>query len=107
MALLEPDPGKLRPPRTQGPATDRVLDDRVSGTPDALREDLVRLLGSQKVLHSLSDLVKYASDASPYRFVPKAVVIAESIEDVSAVLRYAHGHGREIVFRAAGTSLNG
>jgi hypothetical protein len=65
MALLEADPGKLRPPKTQGPATDRVPDDRASGTPDALREDLVRLLGPQKVLHSLSDLVKYASDASP------------------------------------------
>ncbi|WP_327371162.1 FAD-binding and (Fe-S)-binding domain-containing protein [Streptomyces sp. NBC_01217] len=107
MTLLEPDPGKLRPPSTQGPATDRVPDDRASGTPDTLREDLVRLLGSHKVLHSLSDLVKYASDASPYRFVPKAVVIAESVEDVAAVLRYAHEHRREIVFRAAGTSLNG
>ncbi|MFF3576047.1 FAD-binding and (Fe-S)-binding domain-containing protein [Streptomyces mirabilis] len=107
MALLEPDPEKLRPPKTLGPAADRVPEDRASGTPEGLREDLVRLLGSRKVLHSLSDLVKYASDASPYRFVPRAVVIAESVEDVAAVLRYAHEHRREIVFRAAGTSLNG
>ncbi|MCX5097019.1 FAD-binding oxidoreductase [Streptomyces sp. NBC_00365] len=107
MALLEPEPGKLRPRKTQGPAADRVTDDRASGSPDALREDLVHLLGPGKVLHTLSDLVKYASDASPYRFVPKVVVVAESIEDVAAVLRYAHEHRREIVFRAAGTSLNG
>ncbi|MFI6725901.1 FAD-binding oxidoreductase [Streptomyces sp. R-74717] len=107
MALLDPEPGKLRPRQTQGPATDRVPDERASGTPDALREDLVRLLGSRKVLHTLSDLVKYASDASPYRFVPQVVVIAENVEDVAAVLRYAHEHRREIVFRAAGTSLNG
>ncbi|MCX5345035.1 FAD-binding and (Fe-S)-binding domain-containing protein [Streptomyces atratus] len=107
MALLDPEPGKLRPRQTQGPATDRVPDERASGTPDALREDLVRLLGSRKVLHTLSDLVKYASDASPYRFVPQVVVIAESVEDVAAVLRYAHEQRREIVFRAAGTSLNG
>ncbi|MEE1812368.1 FAD-binding and (Fe-S)-binding domain-containing protein [Streptomyces sp. BE133] len=107
MALLDPEPGKLRPRQTQGPAIDRVPDERASGTPDALREDLVRLLGSRKVLHTLSDLVKYASDASPYRFVPQVVVIAENVEDVAAVLRYAHEQHREIVFRAAGTSLNG
>ncbi|GGT58535.1 oxidoreductase [Streptomyces atratus] len=107
MALLDPEPGKLRPRQTQGPAIDRVPDERASGTPDALREDLVRLLGSRKVLHTLSDLVKYASDASPYRFVPQVVVIAENVEDVAAVLRYAHEQRREIVFRAAGTSLNG
>ncbi|MGW1006105.1 FAD-binding and (Fe-S)-binding domain-containing protein [Streptomyces sp. NPDC002520] len=107
MALLDPEPGKLRPPTTGGPAADRVAEDRASGTPEALRTDLVRLLGEHKVLHSLSDLVKYASDASPYRFVPMVVVIAETVEDVAAVLRYAHEHRREIVFRAAGTSLNG
>ncbi|MGV9346168.1 FAD-binding and (Fe-S)-binding domain-containing protein [Streptomyces spiralis] len=107
MAFLEPEPGKLRPLTTGGPAADRVADDRATGTPKALREDLVRLLGPHKVLHTVSDLVKYASDASPYRFVPQVVVIAESVEDVAAVLRYAHEHRREIVFRAAGTSLNG
>jgi D-lactate dehydrogenase len=107
VALFEPEPGKLRPRNIESPAVDRVTDDRASGTPDSLREDLARLLGPRKVLHSLSDLVKYASDASPYRFVPKVVVIAESVEDVAAVLRYAHEHRREIVFRAAGTSLNG
>ncbi|WP_405752665.1 hypothetical protein [Streptomyces sp. NBC_00012] len=42
MALLGPKPGKLRPRQTQGPATDRVPDERASGTPNALREDLGR-----------------------------------------------------------------
>lgn len=107
MALLDPEPGKLRPRQTRPPATDRVPDERASGAPEALRDDLIRLLGSHKVLHTLSDLVKYASDASPYRFVPQVVVIAENVEDVAAVLRYAHEQDREIVFRAAGTSLNG
>jgi D-lactate dehydrogenase len=35
------------------------------------------------------------------------VVIAETADDVAAVLRYAREHDRDIVFRAAGTSLNG
>lgn len=106
-ALLMPKPGALRPTGTDRPASDRVTEDRAAGTPDALREDLIRLLGDRKVLHKLSDLVRYASDASPYRFVPQVVVIAETVDDVAAVLRYAREHHREIVFRAAGTSLNG
>ena len=107
MALLDPKPGALRPAATDGPAIDRVTEDRAAGTPDSLRHDLIRLLGKGKVLHKLSDLVRYASDASPYRFVPQVVVIAETVNDVAAVLRYAREHHREIVFRAAGTSLNG
>ncbi|KUN03384.1 hypothetical protein AQI95_23040 [Streptomyces yokosukanensis] len=52
MALLDPEPGTLRPRTTGGPAGDRVPDDRASGTPETLRKDLVRLLGERKVLHS-------------------------------------------------------
>jgi D-lactate dehydrogenase len=54
MALFHPNPGKLRPRSTHGPAPDRVPDARASGTPEALRADLVRLLGPDKVLHTLS-----------------------------------------------------
>ncbi|MFD4132673.1 FAD-binding and (Fe-S)-binding domain-containing protein [Streptomyces goshikiensis] len=107
MPLLEPEPGALRPRGIGAPAPDRVPERLTSGTPAVLREELTALLGAEKVLWKVSDLVRYASDASPYRFVPQVVVIAEDIDDVSAVLSYAHGRGREVVFRAAGTSLNG
>ncbi|MFB6435160.1 FAD-binding and (Fe-S)-binding domain-containing protein [Streptomyces sp. NPDC056411] len=107
MPLLEPNPQSLRPTDAGPAAPDRVADARASGTPGPLRRDLVALLGPDKVLHRLSDLVAYASDASPYRFVPQVVVVAEDLDDLSAVLSYAHGNGRSVVFRAAGTSLNG
>lgn len=107
MPLLEPKPGALRPRSVSGPAHDRLPDHRAAGTPEPLRGELIELLGAEKVLWKVSDLVRYASDASPYRFVPQVVVIAEDIDDVSAVLSYAHGRQREVVFRAAGTSLNG
>ncbi|MFF4260971.1 FAD-binding and (Fe-S)-binding domain-containing protein [Streptomyces virginiae] len=107
MPLLEPKPGALRPRGIRGPAPDRLPGHRSGGTPEPLRTELTALLGPEKVLWKVSDLVRYASDASPYRFVPQVVVIAEDIDDVSAVLSYAHGRQREIVFRAAGTSLNG
>ncbi|MFJ6755308.1 FAD-binding and (Fe-S)-binding domain-containing protein [Streptomyces sp. NPDC091273] len=107
MPLLEPKPGALRPRSIRGPSPDRLPVHRAAGTPKPLRGELTELLGADKVLWKVSDLVRYASDASPYRFVPQVVVIAEDIDDVSAVLSYAHGRQREVVFRAAGTSLNG
>ncbi|MFD3540444.1 FAD-binding and (Fe-S)-binding domain-containing protein [Streptomyces sp. NPDC058662] len=107
MPLLEPKPGSLRPRGTAGPAPDRVPERMATGTPLPLRTELAELLGAEKVLWKISDLVRYASDASPYRFVPQVVVIAEDIDDVSAVLSYARGRRRDVVFRAAGTSLNG
>ncbi|MEU6622660.1 FAD-binding and (Fe-S)-binding domain-containing protein [Streptomyces litmocidini] len=107
MPLLEPNPQALRPGTKRTPAPDRVPELQARGTPRRLREELTELLGPGKVLSKISDLVRYASDASPYRFVPQVVVVAEDLDDISAVLSYAHGKGREVVFRAAGTSLNG
>ncbi|MEU9605746.1 FAD-binding and (Fe-S)-binding domain-containing protein [Streptomyces sp. NPDC048057] len=110
MPLLEPDPAALRPHESRTPAADRVPDELSHGADERLRDDLTRLLGADKahnVLGKVSDLVKYASDASPYRFLPRVVVIAEDVADVSAVLAYARAEGRHVVFRAAGTSLNG
>ncbi|MGW7019680.1 FAD-binding and (Fe-S)-binding domain-containing protein [Streptomyces decoyicus] len=107
MPLLEPNPQTLRPTAPGSPAHDRVAGHLASGTPEPLRGDLTALLGPDKVLHKISDLVRYASDASPYRFVPQVVVVAEDLDDISAVFSYAHGKGRHVVFRAAGTSLNG
>ncbi|MEU2549560.1 FAD-binding and (Fe-S)-binding domain-containing protein [Streptomyces roseolus] len=107
MPLLEPNPRALRPGRKRTPAPDRVPDLQARGTPRRLREELGALLGPEKILSGVSDLVRYASDASPYRFLPQVVVVAEDVDDVSTVLSYAHGKGREVVFRAAGTSLNG
>uniref|UniRef100_UPI000CD530C3 FAD-binding and (Fe-S)-binding domain-containing protein n=2 Tax=unclassified Streptomyces TaxID=2593676 RepID=UPI000CD530C3 len=107
MPLLEPDSAALRPATDTAPAADRVPPELAEGTPQPLRGDLERLLGAEQVLWRVTDLVKYASDASPYRFLPQVVVTARTVEDVAAVLAYAHGHGRNVVFRAAGTSLNG
>ncbi|RPK81378.1 FAD-binding and (Fe-S)-binding domain-containing protein [Streptomyces sp. ADI98-10] len=107
MPLLEPDPEALRPGTAREPAPDRVTDRSAEGTPEPLRGELTALLGADKVLWKISDLVRYASDASPYRFLPKVVLVPEDLDDVSAILSYAHGKARDVVFRAAGTSLNG
>src|SRR6204780_5374927 len=94
-----------RPP---GPAQDDAVDPgRVDGTAAALRSDLIQLIGPEQVLHRISDLVRYASDASPYRYLPQVVVLPRTIDDVRAILGYCTGPGGHATFRAGGTSLNG
>src|SRR6516165_10548470 len=89
------------------PQRDRAPDALAAGTPPKLRDELVTLLGADRVLARPIDLIRYATDASPYRLFPKAVVIARDIEDVRKVLSYARGTQESVTFRAAGTSLSG
>ena len=86
---------------------DAVDPARVEGTPAALKSDLIQLVGQDQVLHRISDLVRYASDASPYRYLPQVVVVPRTIDDVRAILAYCARTGRHATFRAGGTSLNG
>jgi len=88
-------------------APDRAPDWIANGTPAPLREALAAIVGEANVLGRPLDLLRYASDASPYRLFPKAVVLARHVDDVRAILAYARAHGESVTFRAAGTSLSG
>ncbi|MGB6311183.1 MAG: FAD-binding oxidoreductase, partial [Pseudolabrys sp.] len=92
-------------PRT--PQRDRAPDALAEGTPRGLRDDLVALLGPDRVLSRPIDLIRFATDASPYRLFPKVVVIARTVDDVRRVLEYAQQRHESVTFRAAGTSLSG
>ncbi len=59
------------------------------------------------MLTRATDIVRYASDASPYRLFPKAVVMARDAGDVAKVLAHGRQTATPVVFRAGGTSLNG
>ncbi|MFJ3799714.1 FAD-binding and (Fe-S)-binding domain-containing protein [Streptomyces sp. NPDC090088] len=76
-------------------------------TPRWLREGLAAVVGAEQVLSRPTDLARYASDASPYRYLPRVVVMARDAADVAAVLAFAGRHDLPVTFRAAGTSLNG
>jgi D-lactate dehydrogenase len=94
--------------RPAGPARDDAVDPaRVEGTPATLKSDLIKLIGQDQVRHRVSDLVRYASDASPYRYLPQVVVLPRTVDDVRAILAYCERTGRHATFRAGGTSLNG
>jgi D-lactate dehydrogenase len=94
--------------RPAGPAQDDAVDPaRVEGTPAPLTSDLIELVGREQVLHGISDLVRYASDASPYRYLPQVIVLPRTADDVCSILAYCTRTGRHATFRAGGTSLNG
>jgi D-lactate dehydrogenase len=106
MALLARKPQSLAPPVDE-PAPDRAPDEIAAGVAQPLRGELEALLGADRVLPSAGDIVKYASDASPYRLFPRAVVMAREAGDVAKVLAYGREQGIPVTFRAGGTSLNG
>ncbi|HVY95910.1 MAG TPA: FAD-binding and (Fe-S)-binding domain-containing protein [Solirubrobacterales bacterium] len=97
----------LAPPPTAEPAPDRAPDSLAGGVAQPLRGELEALLGADRLLAKAGDLVKYASDASPYRLFPRAVVVAKEAGDVAKVLAYGREKGIPVTFRAGGTSLNG
>jgi D-lactate dehydrogenase len=88
-------------------APDRAPDEVAAGTAQPLRRELEELLGADRVLGRASDIVRYASDASPYRLLPRAVAMARDAGEVAKLLAYGRGSGIPVVFRAGGTSLNG
>ncbi|MGE0506767.1 MAG: FAD-binding and (Fe-S)-binding domain-containing protein, partial [Solirubrobacterales bacterium] len=89
------------------PAPDAAPDALAAGVAEPLRGELEALLGPDRVLPRPSDIVRYASDASPYRLLPRAVVMAHDATDVVRVLAYGRERGIPVVFRGGGTSLSG
>src|SRR3954453_11593314 len=98
MAIAPPPPSQL--------ADDRIPDELAGGTPEPLRSKLEALLGSGRVLHRVLDLVRYASDASCYRMIPKAVVMAHDAVDVAKVFAFGREHGIPGRRRSGGAPLH-
>jgi len=78
-----------------------------TATATSLRESLVSIVGPDRVLDRPVDLIAFASDASFYRLIPKAVAFAGSVQEVQALFRLSRELGTPMTFRAAGTSLSG
>jgi D-lactate dehydrogenase len=107
MDLLAPDVARIGLPEGAAPAEDRVSDALAGGTPEPLRSQLVAEFGAERVLARVSDLVRYASDASPYRLIPQAVIEAHDAGDVAKAFAFGRRAGIPVTLRGAGTSLNG
>jgi len=104
--LLEPKVERIAP-RSAAPTPDRADDRYAAGTPEPLASELRRIVGPGGLLGRASDLIRYASDASPYRLIPEAVVQPRTVEQVAGLMAHSRDGGPPLVFRSGGTSLNG
>ena len=69
---------------------------------------LAKIVPGEGVIDDRAALRAYESDGlTAYRQPPMIAVLPETVEQVSAVLKYCHGNGIKVVPRGAGTSLSG
>ncbi|WP_231737771.1 FAD-binding protein [Terracidiphilus gabretensis] len=106
LTLLQPCTERITPVEHK-PTHDRAPEDLALGTPLWLRDDLVEILGKEQVHSRVIDLVKYATDASPYRMFPKVVVTPRTVDEVAKIFTYAQEKRLSVTIRSAGSSLSG
>ncbi len=94
-AAQPPKPASLPAGSTALPASEK------------LKQELGQIVEPARVLTRPIELIAFASDASFYRLIPKAVVLAQSVAEIQALFRFSHQQRIPITFRAAGTSLSG
>src|SRR5271166_5832428 len=72
-----------------------------------IKSSLAPQIDPARILVRPIDLIAFASDASFYRLIPKAVVLAKDIEEVRKLFQFSQWQGIPMTFRAAGSSLSG
>ena len=69
---------------------------------------LSKIVPGEGVISSEREMQPYESDAlTAYRQPPMVVVLPDTTEQVSKVLKYCHDNGIKVVPRGSGTSLSG
>jgi D-lactate dehydrogenase len=100
-------PASSLQPFSLSPAHDRAPEEIALGSPAWLRDDMVAMLGAEQVHSRALDIIRYASDASPYRMFPKIIVSPRTVDEVSHIFAYAKSKKIPVTIRSAGTSLSG
>ena len=72
-----------------------------------LIEQLKEIVGPEYVLHSDMDLTLYGYDASLMKGKPDVVVLPDSTEEVSRVVKLAYQEKTPVIGRGSGTNLSG
>ena len=85
-----------------------IPDAEVIGRRAAIAEALRRIVPGEGVVEAPIEMRAFETDGlTAYRQMPLVVVLPETTEQVSAILKYAHDNGVKVVPRGAGTSLSG
>ncbi len=74
---------------------------------EEIKSSLAGIIAANRILIRPIDLIACASDASFYRLIPKAVVQAQSLDEIHALFAFSRQTHLPMTFRAAGTSLSG
>ena len=76
-------------------------------TPGEISDLLKDRIDPSRILIREIERIAFASDASFYRLIPRAVVQPIGVEEVRHLFHFSHEHQVPLVFRAGGTSLSG
>src|SRR5271157_3970929 len=76
-------------------------------TSSQIKSSLSSQIEAERILIRPIDLIAFASDASFYRLIPKAVVLAKSEDEIAKLFQFSQRAGIPMTFRAAGSSLSG
>ena len=85
-----------------------IPDQEVISRRAAIAEALRAIVPGEGVVEAPVEMRAFETDGlTAYRQLPLVVVLPETVEQVSRILRYAHENGIKVVPRGAGTSLSG
>src|SRR6201746_2243889 len=85
-----------------------AADEAVLARRDAIVAALRAIVPGEGVIASAAEMLPYESDGfTAYRQPPMVVVLPDTTEQVSRVLKYCHDNGIKVVPRGSGTSLSG
>ena len=68
---------------------------------------LLKILPKERIKTRLIDRYAFASDASHFYLIPKAILQPNCMEEIQKIFEYSHQNNIHITFRAGGTSLSG
>src|ERR1700678_1330344 len=105
LTLLQPDAERITPVEHK-PTHDRAPEELALGSPLWLCDDLAELIGEEQVHSRLIDLVKYATDASPYRMFPKVGDSPRTGAEVNKIFAYAEEKPLPVTIPPPGSSLS-
>src|SRR5215471_3896103 len=74
---------------------------------DFLNKKLLEILPQDRVKTRPIDRYAYASDASHFYLVPKAVALPVSVDEIKKLFEFSHREKINLTFRAGGTSVSG
>lgn len=72
-----------------------------------IQDELGAIVGEDGFFTDNEDLASYSYDAFVMEFMPEAVILPRSAEEVSRIMKVADREGLKIVARGAGTNLSG